>query len=68
MGYLQTFTRISAEKDSTIIFPLPIDMLKGFNIKYNIGYLHYTGVKNTKRFGFKSQSYSMLKGFNTKLY
>ena len=33
LRYLQTLTQISAEKNSTIIFPLPIDMLKGFNIK-----------------------------------
>jgi len=30
LRYLQTLTAISAEKNSTIIFPLPIDMLKGF--------------------------------------
>ena len=27
LRYLQTLTHISAEKNSTIIFPLPIDML-----------------------------------------
>jgi len=31
LRYLQTLTTISAEKNSTIIFPLPIDMLKGFS-------------------------------------
>jgi len=30
LRYLQTLTEISAEKNSTIIFPLPIDMLSGF--------------------------------------
>jgi len=30
LRYLQTLTSISAEKNSTIIFPLPIDMLAGF--------------------------------------
>ena len=30
LRYLQTLTTISAEKNSTIVFPLPIDMLKGF--------------------------------------
>jgi erythrocyte band 7 integral membrane protein len=30
LRYLQTLTQISAEKNSTIIFPLPIDLLKGF--------------------------------------
>ena len=30
LRYLQTLNQISAEKNSTIIFPLPIDMLKGF--------------------------------------
>ena len=29
LRYLQTLTTISAEKNSTIIFPLPIEMLKG---------------------------------------
>merc|ERR1711994_61693 len=29
LRYLQTLTAISAEKNSTIIFPLPMDMLKG---------------------------------------
>ncbi len=27
LRYLQTLTQISAEKNSTIIFPLPIDMI-----------------------------------------
>ncbi|XP_076455011.1 band 7 protein AGAP004871-like isoform X1 [Babylonia areolata] len=30
LRYLQTLNSISAEKNSTIIFPLPIDMMKGF--------------------------------------
>merc|ERR1712179_826319 len=30
LRYLQTLNQISAEKNSTIIFPIPIDMLKGF--------------------------------------
>ncbi|GFR79326.1 erythrocyte band 7 integral membrane protein [Elysia marginata] len=30
LRYLQTLNTISAEKNSTIIFPLPIDMLQGF--------------------------------------
>ena len=29
LRYLQTLTTISAEKNSTIVFPLPIDLLKG---------------------------------------
>uniref|UniRef100_A0A2K5F6P0 Stomatin n=1 Tax=Aotus nancymaae TaxID=37293 RepID=A0A2K5F6P0_AOTNA len=29
LRYLQTLTTIAAEKNSTIIFPLPIDMLQG---------------------------------------
>ena len=29
LRYLQTLSAISAEKNSTIIFPLPIDMLGG---------------------------------------
>jgi len=33
LRYLQTLTSISAEKNSTIIFPLPIDMLNSFNKK-----------------------------------
>lgn len=30
LRYLQTLSTISAEKNSTIIFPLPIDFLKSF--------------------------------------
>ena len=30
LRYLQTLTEIASEKNSTIIFPLPIDILKGF--------------------------------------
>ena len=30
LRYLQTLTNISAEKNSTIIFPIPIEMLKTF--------------------------------------
>jgi regulator of protease activity HflC (stomatin/prohibitin superfamily) len=30
LRYLQTLTEISAEKNSTIVFPLPIDLIKGF--------------------------------------
>ncbi len=30
LRYLQTLTEIAAEKNSTIIFPMPIDLLKGF--------------------------------------
>ncbi|XP_070176640.1 band 7 protein AAEL010189-like [Littorina saxatilis] len=30
LRYLQTLSTISAEKNSTIIFPLPMDLLKGF--------------------------------------
>lgn len=29
LRYLQTLNTISAEKNSTIIFPLPIDMMQG---------------------------------------
>ena len=31
LRYLQTLTEIATEKNSTIIFPLPIDFLKGFS-------------------------------------
>ena len=31
LRYLQTLQQISAEKNSTIIFPLPVELLKGFN-------------------------------------
>jgi len=31
LRYLQTLTQISAEKNSTIIFPIPIEMMKGMN-------------------------------------
>ena len=30
LRYLQTLSQISAEKNSTIIFPIPIEMMKGF--------------------------------------
>ena len=30
LRYLQTLTHISAEKNSTIVFPLPIDMMNAF--------------------------------------
>ena len=29
LRYLQTLTQISAEKNSTVIFPIPIEMMKG---------------------------------------
>ena len=31
LRYLQTLTTISAEKNSTIIFPVPIEMMKSFS-------------------------------------
>ena len=34
LRYLQTLTQIATEKNSTIIFPLPIEMLKGFKIQW----------------------------------
>lgn len=36
LRYLQTLNNISAEKNSTIIFPLPIDMISYF-VNYNNG-------------------------------
>merc|ERR1711931_8230 len=30
LRYLQTLTTISAEKNSTIVFPVPMEMMKGF--------------------------------------
>ncbi|MEW6363853.1 MAG: slipin family protein [Acidobacteriota bacterium] len=33
LRYLQTLTEIATEKNSTIVFPLPIDMLKGIFLK-----------------------------------
>jgi len=33
LRYLQTLTEIATEKNSTIIFPLPIDMIKGIFVK-----------------------------------
>lgn len=35
LRYLQTLTEIAAEKNSTIVFPLPIDMLKTFLASHN---------------------------------
>ncbi len=34
LRFLQTLTEISAEKNSTIVFPVPIDLLKGFMKMY----------------------------------
>ncbi|XP_021349052.1 band 7 protein AGAP004871-like [Mizuhopecten yessoensis] len=31
LRYLQTLNSIAAERNSTIIFPLPIELLKGFS-------------------------------------
>lgn len=31
LRYLQTLNQISAEKNSTIIFPMPIDLLRAFD-------------------------------------
>ncbi len=33
LRYLTTLVEISAEKNSTIIFPLPIDLIKAFTEK-----------------------------------
>ena len=30
MRYLQTLTEIAVEKNSTIVFPLPMELMKGF--------------------------------------
>jgi hypothetical protein len=30
LRYLQTLTEIAAEKNSTIVFPLPLELLEGF--------------------------------------
>ena len=34
LRYLQTLTEISSEKNSTIIFPVPIDLIKPFLDKF----------------------------------
>jgi regulator of protease activity HflC (stomatin/prohibitin superfamily) len=36
LRYLQTLTEIAAEKNSTIIFPLPIEMLRGLGTMFDI--------------------------------
>lgn len=36
LRYLQTLTTISAEKNSTIIFPLPMDVLAHFMKKWSL--------------------------------
>ncbi len=33
LRYLQTLSSISAEKNSTIVFPVPIEMMRGFAAK-----------------------------------
>ena len=35
LRYLQTLTHISAEKNSTIIFPIPIELLRTLATNYN---------------------------------
>ncbi|MFA6612951.1 MAG: hypothetical protein WCS64_05180, partial [Dehalococcoidales bacterium] len=35
LRYLQTLTEIATEKSSTIVFPLPIDMLNAFTKREN---------------------------------
>ncbi len=35
LRYLQTLTNISAEKNSTIIFPVPIEFLKSFDTSHH---------------------------------
>ena len=37
LRYLQTLTQISAEKNSTIIFPLPLEMMDAFSQTSEIG-------------------------------
>ena len=34
LRYLQTLNSISAEKNSTIVFPIPMDMMQAFNNKH----------------------------------
>ena len=36
LRYLQTLTHISAEKNSTIIFPVPIEMMRHFDGKKSL--------------------------------
>jgi regulator of protease activity HflC (stomatin/prohibitin superfamily) len=36
LRYLQTLTEIAAEKNSTIIFPLPIEMLRGLGTMFDV--------------------------------
>ena len=42
LRYLQTLNTISAEKNSTIIFPLPIDLLKSFTSGHGGGSRQHT--------------------------
>ena len=42
LRYLQTLNTISAEKNSTIIFPLPIDLLKSFTASHAGGSRQHT--------------------------
>jgi hypothetical protein len=37
LRYLQTATEIAGEKNSTLVFPLPIDLLSMLMAKYNTG-------------------------------
>lgn len=44
LRYLQTLNSIASEKNSTIIFPLPLDLLRGFGI--GIGNQNYPNYPN----------------------
>ncbi|GFT34167.1 stomatin-2 [Trichonephila clavipes] len=33
LRYLQTLTSIAAEKNSTVVFPLPMELLRGMGLK-----------------------------------
>ena len=35
LRYLQTLNTISAEKNSTIVFPIPLEMFRGFGDKFS---------------------------------
>jgi erythrocyte band 7 integral membrane protein len=47
LRFLQTLTHISAEKNSTIIFPLPIELMRAFNMGGTTTYQEDNVVKKT---------------------
>lgn len=48
LRYLQTLNNIAAEKNSTIIFPVPLDLLQAFGNNNNNNTANYRGDRSEK--------------------